>query len=195
VEHQLFFTINLARWKLSKYYAGIIWSTAQLLSSSHILDPIRKLQLGRKWDKWLDMHPEDETSYPTQSQEAFLKYLDKEYFAKHWLQPVNNPDCKPSNNLVPSSMALWSIQSSFDLDDMSRDDEEYLMPKIGARMTPRWSNRAVWLLTAARRSLNSPSEAPANWAQNNTNLNGYHSDAIAICSTFWILDITNWWCQ
>ena len=34
-----------------------------------------------------------------------------------------------------------------------------------------------------------------NWGQFNPDLNDFHSDPIEICSTFWIPDITDWWCQ
>jgi hypothetical protein len=43
--------------------------------------------------------------------------------------------------------------------------------------------------------LNSPPEAPKNWGQINPNLNDYDSDAMEISTTFWILDITDWWRQ
>ena len=53
-----------------------------LLISAHIVHPFRKLGLIRKWDKGMDINPEDETSYTTQYQEAFLKYVENEYCAK-----------------------------------------------------------------------------------------------------------------
>ena len=62
-------------------------------------------------------------------------------------------------------------------------------------MTPGQSDRTARLLTAARLYLNSPPEAPKNWGQINPNLNDYHSDPMEISSTFWILDITDWWRQ
>jgi hypothetical protein len=54
-----------------------------LLSSPHILNPFSKLRSFRKWGKGMDINPEDETSYTTQYQEAFLKYVENIYFAKH----------------------------------------------------------------------------------------------------------------
>jgi len=50
---------------------------------AQILDPFRKLRLLRKWDKAIDIDPEDETSFTTQYREAFLKYLQNEYYAEH----------------------------------------------------------------------------------------------------------------
>jgi hypothetical protein len=44
-----------------------------LLIPTHILDPFLKLRSFRKWDKGMDINPEDETSYTTHYQEAFLK--------------------------------------------------------------------------------------------------------------------------
>jgi hypothetical protein len=36
-----------------------------------------------KWDKGMDINPEDETSYNVQCQLAFLKYVEYEYCIKH----------------------------------------------------------------------------------------------------------------
>jgi len=143
----------------------------------------------------MDINPEDETSYTTQYQEAFLKYVENEYCAKHQRAPVNKLETVPSSNLVPSAMASGSYQLSFDPYDLSSDDEEYLTPNNVPEMTPGRSDRAARLLTAARLYLNSPPEAPKNWGQIHPNLNDYHSDPMEISSTFWIPDITDWWRQ
>jgi len=191
-KEDLFFAVKLARQKLSKYYAEVTPTTGMLLISAHILDPFRKLRLFRKWDKGMDIDPEDETSYTTQYQEAFLKYVENEYCAKHWRVPVNKLETVPSSNLVPSATASGSYQSSSDPYDLSSDDEEYLTPNNVAETTPGWSGRAARLLTAARLYFNSPPEAPKNWGQINPNLNDYHSDPMKISSTFWIPDMTDW---
>jgi len=62
-------------------------------------------------------------------------------------------------------------------------------------MTPRRCNCAAHILTAARLDLNSPAGAPKNWRHINWNLTDYDSDPMEINSTFWLLDITNWWHQ
>jgi len=191
----LLFAVKLARQKLSKYYDEVTPTTGMILISAHILDPFRKLRLFIKWDKGMDINPEDETSYTTQYQEAFLKYVENEYCAKHWGVPVNKLETVPSNNLVPSATASASYQSSFDPYDLSSDDEEYLTPNNVAETTPWQSDRAGRLLTAAMLYLNSPPEAPKNWGQINPNLNDYHSDPMEISSTFWVPDITDWWRQ
>jgi hypothetical protein len=147
------------------------------------------------WDKGMDINPEDETSYTTQYQEAFLNYVKNEYCAKHRHVPVNKLETIPSSNLVPSATASGSYQSSFDPYDLSSDDEEYLTPNNVAETTPGQSDRAARLLTSARLYLKSPPEAPKNWGQNNPNLNDYHSDPMEISSTFWLPDITDWWRQ
>jgi len=108
------------------------------------------------------------------------------------LQPVNKLETVPTSNLVPSAMASGSYQSSFDPYDLSSDDEEYLTPNNVAETTPRRSDRAACLLTAARLYFNSPPEAPKNWGQINPNLNDYRSDPMEIRSTFWLPDITDW---
>jgi len=43
------------------------------LISAHNHDPFQKLRSCRKWDKGMDIHPEDKSSYTTQYQEPFLK--------------------------------------------------------------------------------------------------------------------------
>jgi hypothetical protein len=187
----LFFTVKLARQKLSKYYAKVTPMTGMLLISAHILDSFRKLQSFRKCDKVMDINPEDETSYTTQYQEAFLKHVENEYCDKHRRMLVNKLETLPSSNLIPSAMASGSYQSSFDPYDSSSDDKEYLTPDNEADTTPGQSDRAARLLTA-RLYLNSLPEAPKNWGQINPNLNDYHSKPMEISSTFWIPDITDW---
>jgi len=88
------------------------------------------------WDKGMDIDSEDETSYTTQSTEAFLKYVENEYCAKHRLVPVNGPENVLSSKLTLSSMAPASCQLSIHPDDLSSDDEEYLKPINVAETTP-----------------------------------------------------------
>jgi len=166
-----------------------------LLISAHILDPFRKLRSFRKWDKGRDINPEDETSYTTQYQKAFLKYVENEYCAKHRSVAVNKLETVPTSNLIPSATASGCYQSSFDRYDLPSDDEEYLTPNNVAETRPGRSDHAPRTLTAARLYLNSPPEVPKNWRQINPNLNDYHSDPMEISSTFWIPDITDWWRQ
>jgi hypothetical protein len=155
--------VKLARQKLSKYYAEVTPTTGMLLISAHILDPFRKLRLFRKWDKGMDINPEDETSYTTQYQEALLKYMEDEYCAKHRHVPVNKLETVPSSNLVPSATASGSYQSIFDPYDLSSDDEKYLKPNNVPKTTPGQSDHAACLLIAARLYFISPLEAPKNW--------------------------------
>jgi hypothetical protein len=124
-QEDLFFAVKLARQKLSKYYAEVTPTTGMILISAHILDPFKNLQSFRKWDKGMDINPEDDTSYTTQYQEAFLKFVENEYCAKHRHVPVNKLETVPSCNLVPSATASGSYQSCFDPDDLSSDNEEY----------------------------------------------------------------------
>jgi len=161
-KEDLFFAVKLAQQKLSKYYAEVIPTMGMLLISAHILDPFRKLRSFRKWDKGMHINPEDETSYTTQYQEAFLKYVENEYCAKHRHVPVNELETVQNSNFVRCATASGSYQSSFDPYDSSSDDEEYLTPNNVAETTPGHSDRAARLLTAARLYLNSPPEAPKN---------------------------------
>jgi len=84
----------------------------------------------------MDINPEDETSYTTQYQEAFLKYVENKYCAKHRRLPVTKSDNIPNNNLSIFAIASRSGQSSYDPYDLSSDDEEYLMPNNVAETTP-----------------------------------------------------------
>jgi len=194
-KEDIFFAVKCARQKLSKYYTEVTPMTGMLLITAHILDPFQKLRSFRKWDKGMDINPEDETSYTTQYQEAFLKYVENEYCAKHRRLPVIKSDNTLNNNLSSFEMASRSGQSSYDPYDLSSDDDEYLIPTNVAETTPGRSDRAACLLTATRLHLNSPSELPQNWGQINPNHNDYHSDPMAISSTFWLPDITDWWRQ
>jgi len=135
-KEDLFFAVKLARQKLSKYYTEVTPTTGMLLISAHILDPFRKLRSFRKWHKGLDINPEDETSYTTQYQEAFLKYVENEYCDKHRSVRVNKLETVPSSNLIPSATASGSYQSSFDPYDVSSDDEEFLTRNNVAKTTP-----------------------------------------------------------
>jgi len=79
----LFFAVKLARQKLSKFYAQVTPPTGMLLICARILDPFQKLRSFTMWDRGMHINAEDETSYTTPYQEAFLKYVENEYSAKH----------------------------------------------------------------------------------------------------------------
>jgi hypothetical protein len=88
--------------------------------------------------------------------------VENEYCTKHRRVPVNKLETVPSGNLVPSAMASRSYQSSFDLYDLSSDDEEFLTANNVAQTTRGQSDSTARLLTAARLYLNSPPEVPQN---------------------------------
>jgi len=158
----LFFSAKLARQKLSKYHVEVTPSMGMLLSSAHILDPFWKFQSFRKWDKGLDIHPEDKTFYTTQYQEAFLKYVENEYSAKNRRVRVNKLENLPSSNIVRSATASGSCKSCFDRDDSYSNDEQFVIPNHEAETTPGRSDCAARLLTTARLHLNSLPEVPKN---------------------------------
>jgi len=141
----------------------------------------------------MDIDPEDETSYTTQSQETFLKYVENKYCAKHRWLSVTKHDKLQSNDFIPSAMASQSGQSSFDPFNFCSDDEHYLMPRYVAETTSGRSNCAARLLTAARLHKNSPPESPKNWGQVDPNHDDYNSDLMEISSRLWLPDITEWW--
>jgi hypothetical protein len=110
----MFFAVKLAAQNLSKYYTEVTPMMGMLPNSAHILDPFRKLRQFRKWDKAMNINPEDETFYTTQYQEAFLKYVENGYRVKHRRVPVNKLESLLSRNPIPFTTASRSWQSSFD---------------------------------------------------------------------------------
>jgi hypothetical protein len=169
--------------------------TGMPLMLAHTVDPFRKLPPFSKWDKGMDINPEDETSYTTQYQEASLKNMENEYCTKHRRLPVTKFDNTQNNNLRSFEMAAKYGQSSYDQYDLSSDDDEYLMRSNVAETTPRRTDRAARLLTATRLCLTSNPELPQNWGQINLNLTDYNSDPMEISTTFWLPDITDCWPQ
>jgi len=84
----------------------------------------------------MDIHPEDETSQIAQYQEAFLKYVENEYCTNDRRVLVEKHKSLPRSNSILSERVFGSCQSSFDPDDLSSDDEQYLMPYDVAETTP-----------------------------------------------------------
>jgi hypothetical protein len=194
-KEDLYFTVRVARQMLSKHYAEVTALTSRHLISVHIIDSVWKLRSFMKWDKTIDMNPEDETSYTTQLPKALLQYVVNKYCAKHRQMSVINLDHIQHSNFIPSSKASGFGLSSFDPNDLSNDDDEYLTPKWVAEMTPRQSDRAAHFLTAARLQMNSlPESSKTRW-QVNPNVNDYHCDPMEISSTFWLPHITYRWRQ
>lgn len=90
-------------------------------------------------------------------------------------------------------MVSASRQSDFDPYDFSGDDEEHLQPIDVSEMTPGQNDRVARLSTCIRLYFNAQSEIPEIWWQAHPNLNNYHYYPSEMRSTFWILDITDWW--
>jgi hypothetical protein len=82
-KEDLFFVVKCTQQKLSKYYTEVTPTTSMLLISAHILDSFQMLRSFKKWDSGMDSNSEDKTSYTTQYQKAFLKYVENEYCAKY----------------------------------------------------------------------------------------------------------------
>jgi len=104
-KEDLVFAVKLAQQKLFNYYSKVTPLMGMILVSARSLDPFRKLRSFWEWDNPMDINPEDETSYTTQYNEAFLKYVENEYCVKHRHVPVNKPETIPSSSLVPSTMS------------------------------------------------------------------------------------------
>jgi len=157
--------------------------TGLLLIAADNLDPFRKLRLFRKWNKGMDINPDDETFYTTQYKEAFLKNVENKYYTRHQHVLVTKPETILNNNLVSSWMAFRSGQYSYDPYDMSSDDKDYLMPNHVAEMTPGRSHCAVCILTGTRLYLIWCPESPQNWGKTHPDLNDYHCDPVEISWT------------
>jgi hypothetical protein len=84
----------------------------------------------------MDINPEDKTFDTMQCQEAFLQCIENEYNARHQHVPVSKLDRLLSSTLVISATASGSCQSSFDPNDLSCENEEYLRPNNVADTTP-----------------------------------------------------------
>jgi hypothetical protein len=110
--------------------------TGMLLISENILNRFRKLQSFRKWDKGMDINPEDETSYTTEYQQPFLKDVENQYSAQYRHVPVNKLQSLPNSNPIFSAMTSTSCQISFNPGNMSSKDEEFLTRDNVAEMTP-----------------------------------------------------------
>jgi len=190
-KEDLYFAITLAQQKLSRNHAEVTRSTGILLHSAHVLDPFQMLRSSRRWDKGMDINPEDETSWTSRYQEPFLKYVENEYWAKHRWLPVSTPEREQSNEILPCTSASGSSESSSVQYDLSSDNEEYLTTNNLPETTPDWSDQAACWLRSERLYLDSLSEWRKNWGQVNQNPTADHSDPIEISSTFWIPGITD----
>jgi len=169
--------------------------TDLLIIPAHILDFLRKLWTFRKWDKPMDINPEDKNSFIIQFQEALLKYVENKYCTKHRRISVIQPQYVSHFTIFPSTKASGFGQFSFDPYDLSSDDKEYWTPKSVPEATPRWRDRTACWMTAGRLYFNLPPEAQKNLGQVNPNLNKYQSDSMEISRTFWLPDDTDWWRQ
>lgn len=186
-------TVKFAQHMLSKYHAKVTPMRGIIPISAQIPDPFQMLWSFRKWQKEMHTNPEDETSFTHQYQEAFPKYLENEYCTKYWCLPIIKPECILCNNPIPCTKASGSGQSAFDPYDLSGHEEEYLTVKQVAESTLGRSDHTVFWLTAPRLYFNSLPESPKYLGKVNLNINDYNYNPMAISSTLWPLDITDWW--
>ena len=98
-------------------------------------------------DKEIDIHPEDETSSTMKCHEAFPNDVEIKDCAKHQRMSVIQPSNVPASNLFPSAKSSGLGQSCCGPFDLSSDDEEYIMPKSMAGMTPGRRGHAARLVT------------------------------------------------
>ena len=127
--------MKFAHQKLSNKYTEVTPTTGVVLISAEILDSFGTLRSFWKWDQGMDINPENETSYTTQYQEAFLKYVETEYSAEHQRLPITTPESVPHNNLFSPATVSRSGQSCYDPSDFFSDAEQFLMSENVAGTT------------------------------------------------------------
>jgi len=88
------------------------------------------------------LNPEDESSYSTQHQEAFLKFVQNKYSAKYQQLSIINTEKVPHSDDVHFTMESEWDQLLFEQYHSSCNDEEYFIPKCVAEMTSGWSDHA-----------------------------------------------------
>jgi hypothetical protein len=186
-KRDIYFALRSARTKLTKYYSTVTPDTGVLLIIAHLLDPYRKLRTFIKWDKAMDVGPDEDDSYTSQYKETFIKYVESQYCES----PGNTPQTALA---VSESVASGSSVSPFDVSDDS-DCEYYSQSAGGTQTTPGRSDRAARLMTAARLYLNSPPESPALFGQQRPAQSDYLADPQSLSATFWRPDVTARWKQ
>jgi len=190
-----YFTVEFARQKLSNYCAEVTLTTGILLNSEFSIEPCERFCSFRKWEKGLNINPQDMTSHTAKYHKALEQNVANKYCAKHRRISGIQHEKIPGTNSFPCMKNSQFVQSSFNEYDMSCEDEEYTTPKWMAKKAHRWSNRTAHILSAARRCLNSPPESPKQWEHVNANVNNYHSNPRGISRILWIPDIIDWWQQ
>jgi hypothetical protein len=79
LKRDVYISLRSARRKLSKYYATVTPKTGVLLIIARLLDPYWKLRTFVKWDKAMDVAPDEDHPYTNQYKETFIKYVENEY--------------------------------------------------------------------------------------------------------------------
>jgi hypothetical protein len=59
-----------------KYYSEVTAESSMLFIGAHILDPFKILQSYSKWDKAMDVNPENKGSFTVQYKDAILKHME-----------------------------------------------------------------------------------------------------------------------
>jgi predicted AAA+ superfamily ATPase len=124
--------------------------TCMVLMSGHILNPSRNLWSFRKLPQGMDINSDKVTSYTSQYQEAFLKYVEHKYWANHRRAPVTRPESILNNTLLFSDMTSSSGQLSYNRYYLTGDDNEDSIPNNVVEYVLRPSDHAARLMTAAR---------------------------------------------
>jgi len=72
-KEDFYIAVKVVWQKLSKSYVEVTATTVLLLLLAHLLDSSQKLRSFRKWEKQMDINPDDEMCYTIQYQEAIPK--------------------------------------------------------------------------------------------------------------------------
>lgn len=185
--------VRCARAKLRKYYSKVTPDTGLILILATILDPFRKLQTFKAWDKEVGLIGDEAESYKSQYSNAFLAYWESNY--------VNNEDSRGMEGDKKGNAGLRNLRGNevkpipriYGLESSDEEDEPVIQE---IHETPRSSSRKSLLMQQARQYLANP--------RINHELQQYRedypvgdemssNDPEEITASFWYPDVAGWW--
>jgi len=189
--------VRSARAKLRKYYTKVTPETGLILILATMLDPFRKLQTFKGWDKEMGKSSDDSDSYERQYCDAFLSYWENNY--------VNNLDSLEGNgtderkktrgggsgrllgNEGKQIPRIYGLDSSDEEEDDGNEDHR-------THSTPRTASRKSLLMQQARQYLANGRANIQSW-QHDYPLGEEQmsNDPEEMTASFWYPDVAGWW--
>jgi hypothetical protein len=118
--------VKFVQQTLCKRYATAATTLDIGLIAANILHPARNQQWLKMWVTGLDIHPMYVISSTSQYQEVCLNYVEFDEYEKSRQLCVIKPGSIPCSNLFTSVMESASKQSSYEANNISSNDEEYI---------------------------------------------------------------------